>query len=188
MVLLLATVAVILPGCMSPPVPPGAVPALTDAGETATLVLQPPQKISQLAYREDAAFDASLNRSMRAGTPEISVVFVPPVFERSGLALSDRAAEASRLHRWLAQVEMRGGRVAVCFDPPLEERRGIALVVWLIVGALINRVHDEALYRPAGAYDARLLVDRDTDLVKRAVFVRRGDPDALACDGASPVS
>lgn len=164
----------------------GVGAGLSQATDTAALVLRPPQRIAQVAYREEPAFDQALNSAMRAETPRITVVFAPPIFERTSLATPDRASAASRLHRWLHEVEARGGRVAVCFEPPLDTRRGLGLLIWLAVGALAEVVHDAVLYGPAGDYDVELVVARDSDLVERAVFVRRDGPVDLRCAPEAP--
>jgi hypothetical protein len=134
----------------------------------------PPPPKDKVAYIDTTSFDRSLSRSLNADLETIEI----PVDDRmSPVAIPER------LNKWLSAVDANGGNIQV---KQVQDEQGktrgfpIAVIGLAIeVVRLLRADSEEKLYKPAGNYDADILVRQGPSgerLIERVVLKRRTAP------------
>ena len=133
----------------------------------------PPPK-EKVAYLDTTSFDRSLSRSLNA---DLDTIEIPVEDRMSPVAIPER------LNKWLSAVDASGGNVQVKqVSDEQGKTRGFPIAV---IGLAIEVVRllrgnpEEKLYKPAGNYDADIVVRQGPSgerVIERVVLKRRTVP------------
>ena len=134
----------------------------------------PPPPKDKVAYIDTTSFDRSLSRSLNADLDTIEI----PVDDRmSPVAIPER------LNKWLSAVDASGGSIQVkqAQDEQGKTRAFPIAIIGLAIEVvrLLHADSDEKLYKPAGNYDADIMVRQSQNgerVIERIVLKRRTAP------------
>lgn len=133
----------------------------------------PPPK-EKVAYIDTTSFDRSLSRSLNA---DLDTIEIPVEDRMSPVAIPER------LNKWLSAVDASGGNVQVkqASDEQGKTRGFPIAVIGLAIEVvrLLRGNPEEKLYKPAGNYDADIVVRQGPSgerVIERVVLKRRTVP------------
>lgn len=134
----------------------------------------PPPPKDKVAYLDTTSFDRNLSRSLNA---DLETIEIPVEDRMSPIAIPER------LNKWLSAVDASGGSVQV---KQVQDEQGktrafpIAIIGLAIeVIRLLRGDPEEKLYKPAGNYDADIIVRQNQNgerVIERIVLKRRTAP------------
>ncbi|MGE4298015.1 MAG: hypothetical protein AB7E47_08305 [Desulfovibrionaceae bacterium] len=124
--------------------------------------LQTKEAASEVSFFDSFSFDRQLSNSLRAGFPQVSVVFPATITINS---------IPPRLEKWLSVVEQGGGKVTLV--PVRDGEKGILSEVLSLFVKVIDYIKEKAIYSPATGYDLELHYKQGSGIVLQALFIQK---------------
>jgi len=118
--------------------------------------------LDELVFKDSRLFDKELSISMKASKDDIEI------YPLDKFSLNEIP---ERMDRWFVAVDQNEGKVET--EDISSKKRGvfIAGAVIAVGSAIINKIREKKLYKPAGNYDAILYCE--DGIVEKVVFTRK---------------